>query len=112
MPAITGDHPAVVCPADRDNFHWWQGAENLIKKVNQRQSTETSEMEALQAAQAQKHRCQSSFHPIGTLHATSGLRTSMNHWVLDWALIKLDPTRFTFKELPNVSFFLLLLFIH
>jgi len=46
MPAITGDHPAVVCPADRDNFHWWQGAENLIKKVNQRQSTETSEMEA------------------------------------------------------------------
>jgi len=37
----------------------------------------------------------------------------MNHWVLDWALIKLDPTRFAFKELPNVSFFLLLLlFMH
>ncbi|KAK0729448.1 hypothetical protein B0H67DRAFT_109 [Lasiosphaeris hirsuta] len=26
----------------------------------------------------------------------------MDHWVLDWALIKLDPNRFTFEQLQNI----------
>jgi hypothetical protein len=94
----------VVCPADRDNLHWWLFAENVIKKATQRQSTEISEVEAVQVAQAQKLRCKASCHPIGTLYATSGLRTSMDHWVLDWALMKLNPNRFPFEKLQNVGF--------
>jgi len=96
----------IVCPAGRDNLHWWQIAEQLIQRINPSQDLETSAKNALQAAQVQKRRCQSAHHhPIGILYATSGLRTtSMHRLLLDWALIKLDD-RFSVEKLQNVSVF-------
>jgi len=109
MPTTPGNNnnnnkPSVVCPAERDNSYWWQFAENVIKNVTQSQSTEISQVQAAQAAQAQKLRCKVSRHPLGTIYATSGLRASEDHWILDWALIKLNPNRFSFEQLRNVGF--------
>jgi len=109
-PILPGNNnPKIVCPAGRDNLHWWQIAEQLIQRINPSQDLETPAKNALHAAQVQKRRCQSASHPIGTLYATSGLRTSMNHLLLDWALIKLDD-RFPVEKLQNVSIFKFFLF--
>ncbi|KAH6845778.1 hypothetical protein B0I37DRAFT_381046 [Chaetomium sp. MPI-CAGE-AT-0009] len=35
------------------------------------------------------------------MYASSGLRASIDHWVLDWALVKLSPTRFACEQLCN-----------
>jgi len=100
----------VVCPADRDNLHWWLLAEDVIRDFSHCQSTAISQHQAaedagaIQAAETQKRRCKASRHPAGTVYATSGLRTSVDHWVLDWALVKLDANRFAFQKLHNVGF--------
>jgi len=99
----------VVCPADKDNFHWWLLAEDVIRDFSHCQRTAISQHQAaedvgaIQAAETQKRRCKASRHPAGTVYATSGLRTSVDHWVLDWALVKLDANRFAFQKLHNVG---------
>jgi hypothetical protein len=103
------NNPTVVRPAGRDNFHWWFAAENVIKEVDQPQITEILEKEALRDAQTQKRRCEESHHPVGTMYASSGLRVSADHWILDWALVKLDP-HFALEKLQNVRFFYLVFF--
>lgn len=84
----------MVCPADRDNFHWWLAAKNVIK-------FRSTAITRVQAAQAQKRRCGAS-RLVGTMYASLGLRASIDHWILDWALVKLSPTRFACEQLCNV----------
>lgn len=93
----SSSEPDVVCPADRDNLHWWLAAENVIK-------FRSTAITRIQAAQGQKLRCKESRRLVGTMYASPGLRASIDHWVLDWALIKLNPTRFAYKRLCNVRF--------
>ncbi|KAK0633718.1 hypothetical protein B0T14DRAFT_79229 [Immersiella caudata] len=85
------DNLTVVRPAKRDNFHWWFAAESVIKQLDRPQITEILEKEALRDAQAQKRRCREFHRPVSTMHASSGLRVSADHWILDWALVKLNP---------------------
>ncbi|GAB1312638.1 hypothetical protein MFIFM68171_02848 [Madurella fahalii] len=96
MPTEPGrDVSSVVCPADRDNLHWWLAAENIIR-------FRSTAFARVQEAQAQKLHCMTFQRTAGAMYASSGLRASLlDHWVLDWALIKLDPARFTFEQLHN-----------
>jgi len=102
VPAIPGSSSGtpvvnVVCPAWRDHFHWWTAANNVIKH-------RSTDVRRVSEAVAQKRLCEASHHPVGTAYASSGVRTNtLDNWVQDWALIKLDSKRFPPEELRNVS---------
>jgi len=84
MPTTPGsNNHTVVRPANRDYFHWWMAADDLIKAIDQAQITRDWEKEALRNAQAQKRHCKEACRPIETMHASSGLRVSAEHWILD-----------------------------
>ncbi|OIW23185.1 hypothetical protein CONLIGDRAFT_637820 [Coniochaeta ligniaria NRRL 30616] len=70
----------VVCPSDKDNLGWFIQAVNLLKC-----DAEDTEAAADRRLAVQHRR------PVGTLFASSGLRSSADHgWIVDLALVKLD----------------------
>lgn len=100
----SSNNHTVVRPADRDYFHWWMAADDLITAIDQAQITRDWEKEALRNAQAQKRHCKEACRPIETMHASSGPRVSAEHWILDWALVKARPAVYIGDVAESKSF--------
>lgn len=85
---------SVVSPANKGNS-WDLTADKIFRPIK---------LPATRAKEAhvQKARCEAS-RIVGNVYASSGLQVNPDHWVLEWALVKLDPRRITFARLRKVG---------